>query len=83
MHAAGNSHDRLVSALCAVRDFNLPGIVRRGQPGVSGVFLYPGDTLCNLMGVPQDSDHRMILRSFFNMLIWGAVGTVAILAIMR
>ena len=50
---------------------------------MSTVFLYPGDTLCNLLGLPQDSDHRMILRSFFNMLIWGVVGTVVILTIMR
>ena len=50
---------------------------------MSNVILYPGDRLCNLVGVPRGSDHRMILRSFFNMLVWGAVGTVAILAMMR
>lgn len=49
---------------------------------MSAVFLFPGNTLCNMMGVPQNSDHRMILRSFFNMLFWGAIGSSAILAIM-
>ncbi len=49
---------------------------------MSAAFLFPGDTLCNIMGVPENSDHRMILRSFFNMLFWGAAGTSAVLAIM-
>ncbi len=49
---------------------------------MSAAFLFPGDTLCNLIGVSQNSDHRMILRSFFNMLFWGTVGTSVILATM-
>ena len=49
---------------------------------MSAAFLFPGDALCTLMGVPKNSDHRMILRSFFNMLFWGAVGTSVILGVM-
>jgi hypothetical protein len=37
------------------------------------LFLLPGDLLCDIFGVPPASDHRQVLRSFFNMMIWGAV----------
>ena len=37
------------------------------------VFLLPGDLVCNLAGVPEKSDHRQILRSFVNMLVWSVV----------
>ena len=36
------------------------------------LFLFPGDVVCNIAGVPPDSDHRQILRSFINMMVWGA-----------
>jgi hypothetical protein len=39
------------------------------------LFLMPGDLICDAFAVPQMSDHRQILRSFFNIMIWGAVGT--------
>ncbi|MFM1815488.1 MAG: hypothetical protein RLZ98_2183 [Pseudomonadota bacterium] len=37
------------------------------------LFLLPGDILCNAFGLRGESEHRQILRSFFNMMIWGAV----------
>jgi hypothetical protein len=37
------------------------------------VFLMPGDSLCNAFGLVGESDHRQVLRSFFNMMIWGAI----------
>ena len=37
------------------------------------VFLMPGDWLCNAFGLVGESDHRQVLRSFFNMMIWGAI----------
>jgi hypothetical protein len=37
------------------------------------LFLLPGDLLCNAFGLEGESDHRQVLRSFFNMMIWGAV----------
>jgi hypothetical protein len=37
------------------------------------VFLMPGDLLCNAFGLVGESDHRQVLRSFFNMMIWGAI----------
>lgn len=37
------------------------------------LFLLPGDLICDAVGVPPRSDHRQILRSFFNIMIWGAV----------
>ena len=38
------------------------------------LFLLPGDLLCNAFGLKGESDHRQVLRSFFNMMIWSAVG---------
>lgn len=37
------------------------------------LFLLPGDLLCDAFGLKGESDHRQILRSFFNMMIWGAI----------
>ena len=37
------------------------------------IFLYPGDAVCDLAGVPADSDHRQILRSFINTVAWSTI----------
>jgi hypothetical protein len=37
------------------------------------LFLFPGDQLCNAFGLRGESEHRQVLRSFFNMMIWGAI----------
>ncbi len=37
------------------------------------LFLLPGDLLCNAFGLAPEGEHRQVLRSFFNMMIWGAV----------
>ncbi|MCV0369634.1 MULTISPECIES: hypothetical protein [Filomicrobium] len=37
------------------------------------LFFLPGDLICDAFGVPAESDHRQVLRSFFNMMIWGAL----------
>lgn len=37
------------------------------------LFLLPGDLICNAFGLVGESEHRQVLRSFFNMLIWSAV----------
>ena len=37
------------------------------------IFMFPGDVVCDLAGIPANSDHRQILRSFINMIVWGAV----------
>lgn len=41
--------------------------------------LFPGDVVCNLVGLTQDSDHKQILRTFLNTLIWGAIGIIIVL----
>ncbi len=43
------------------------------------LFLPPGNLLCNAFGLKGDSDHRQVLRSFFNMVIWGAISIAAAL----
>ena len=37
------------------------------------LFLLPGDLLCQAFGLQAESDHKQVLRSFFNMMIWGAI----------
>lgn len=46
------------------------------------LFLLPGDVVCDVMQVPVDSDHRQVLRSFLNMMFWGALGTAVALAVL-
>jgi hypothetical protein len=46
------------------------------------LFLLPGDLLCNAFGLVGESDHRQVLRSFFNMMIWGAVTIAVALQVM-
>lgn len=43
------------------------------------LFLLPGNLVCDLAGVPPKGDHRQILRSFINMMIWSAVAIGAAL----
>jgi hypothetical protein len=44
-------------------------------------FMFPGEMVSNLAGLPDNSDHRMILRMFTNTLAWGAVAVALALAI--
>lgn len=46
------------------------------------LFLLPGDLICDAFGLEADSDSRQVLRSFFNMMIWSAVGIAITLKIM-
>lgn len=39
------------------------------------LFLLPGDLVCDALGLEGDSDHRQILRTYANILIWGALAT--------
>ncbi|MBL8847469.1 MAG: hypothetical protein JNN24_17025 [Hyphomicrobium zavarzinii] len=43
------------------------------------IFLIPGDLVCNWAGIPASSDHRMILRSFINTMVWSGVAIAAAL----
>jgi len=45
-------------------------------------FLFPGELASNLAGLSPDSDNRLILRMFINTLVWGAIGSAAVLAVM-
>ena len=46
------------------------------------LFLFPGDLACDLAGLPKQSDHRQVLRSFFNTIFWGATATLLAVAFM-
>jgi hypothetical protein len=45
------------------------------------LFLLPGDLVCDAAGVPVDSDHRQVLRSFINMMFWGAAAIAVALVL--
>lgn len=47
--------------------------VRKALAAMLSLLLLPGDLICDLAGVPAASDHRQVLRSFINMIVWGAV----------
>lgn len=38
--------------------------------------LWPGDVLCNLVGVTEEGDSKHLLRLFFNLAIWSKVGAM-------
>jgi hypothetical protein len=78
--SAGNGDFRLVSAIRHARHQHLPRPFGEEQ-SVTQLLLLPGDLICDAFGVPPRSDHRQILRSFFNVMIWGAVGTAVALKI--
>ncbi len=39
------------------------------------LFLFPGDWVCDLSGVAENSDHRQVLRSFINTIVWSAIAS--------
>jgi len=41
------------------------------------LFLLPGDFVCDMAGVSKNSDHRQVLRSFINTMVWGALASGA------
>jgi len=43
--------------------------------GVLDLFLLPGDLVCDFTNVPRESDHRQVLRSFINTIVWSAVAS--------
>lgn len=44
------------------------------------LFLLPGDLVCDAFGLRGESEHRQVLRSFFNTIVWSAVGIATTLA---
>lgn len=46
------------------------------------LFLLPGDLICQAFGLKEESEHKQVLRSFFNMMIWSTVGIGVMLKVM-
>lgn len=44
-------------------------------------FLVPGDLVCDAAGLAAEGEHRQILRSFVNMMVWGAIAIAAALRV--
>ncbi|MCA8927470.1 MAG: hypothetical protein KDC18_05320 [Alphaproteobacteria bacterium] len=40
------------------------------------LFLWPGDFVASLTGLPKDSDNRLVLRMYANVLIWGILSAI-------
>lgn len=45
---------------------------------IAAIILWPGNRICDLLGVEGD-DHRLILRLFMNLLIYGALSLTIML----
>ncbi|MEM0989435.1 MAG: hypothetical protein AAGK00_11180 [Pseudomonadota bacterium] len=37
---------------------------------LGNAILWPGETLCQLCGLREESDSKFLLRMFFNLVIW-------------
>lgn len=46
------------------------------------LLLWPGDLIAGMAGLPKDSDNRMILRMYANVVIWGIIATVVLISVM-
>lgn len=46
-------------------------------------WLSPGDMICDAVGLPPDTEHRIILRMFANVTIWGIVAAAVAFTVAR
>ncbi len=46
------------------------------------LFLWPGDFVAKLTGLPEGSDNRLVLRMYANIVIWGVIATLILLAVL-
>ncbi len=46
------------------------------------LFLLPGDLAADWVGLPAESDHRQVFRSFFNTIFWGTAGSIMVVLAM-
>jgi hypothetical protein len=56
---------------CGANDYR-----RTTMRAVGTAFLWPGEALCNLVGVTEEGDSKHLLRMFFNLAIWSKVGAM-------
>ena len=47
---------------------------------IANVLLWPGNKICDLLGV-EGEDHRLILRVFMNLLIYGVLSFIIMLSV--
>lgn len=47
------------------------------------VLLWPGNALCNLLKIPQDSEQRMLLRLWINLVVYTKIAGIAAYYIAR
>ena len=48
---------------------------------IAAVLLWPGNKICDLLGV-EGEDHRLILRAFMNLLIYGIISLSVMLILL-
>lgn len=61
----------------------VPGSQGRVTSRKIRLYVLPRDLECDAFGIEGESDRRQVLRSFFNMMIWGAVGVVMAIMLAR
>jgi len=45
------------------------------------IFLWPGNTVCDLLKI-EGEDHRLILRAFMNLLLYGILGMTLMILVL-
>lgn len=49
---------------------------------IGSLLLWPGNALCDALGV-HGEDHRLILRAFTNLLVYGIAGMIVMLLLLQ
>ncbi len=66
------------SCFCRVPSLRQPTM--KTSDKIAAVILWPGNKSCDLLGV-EGEDHRLILRVFMNLLIYGALSLIIMLSV--
>lgn len=43
------------------------------------LFLAPGNIVADAFNLPQEAEHRMVFRTFFNTMFWGLVASITVI----
>lgn len=46
------------------------------------LFLWPGDLIASMAGLPEGSDNRQILRMWANTVVWGTLSAIILVLVL-
>jgi hypothetical protein len=46
------------------------------------LFLWPGDVIASMAGLPEGSDNRQILRMWANTVVWGTLSAIILVLVL-